>query len=262
MWRATSPRWAARSRWSGVVGDDAAGHEALRPGRRRGRRRGLSGHRPGPADHGEDPLRLRRPAAAARRPGGQPRRSPARSSSALVRTIARRGQGRGRDPALRLRQGRRHRGGDRRLPRGRRGSAARKLVVDSKARSFARYGAVDLIKPNAAELAHATDLPTETDAEVEAALARALELCEAKAILVTRAAKGMSLAVRGEPVRHFPTAPREVFDTSGAGDTALAALGLALAAGVAVEEAIALRPAGLRRGGAARSAPPRSRRTN
>ena len=38
------------------------------------------------------------------------------------------------------------------------------LVVDSKARSFAHYCPVDLIKPNAAELANATDLPTETDA--------------------------------------------------------------------------------------------------
>jgi D-beta-D-heptose 7-phosphate kinase/D-beta-D-heptose 1-phosphate adenosyltransferase len=114
-----------------------------------------------------------------------------------------------------------------------------KVVVDSKARSFARYGAVDLIKPNAAELANATDLPTGTDAEVEAALARALELWEAKAILVTRAAKGMSLAVRGEPVRHFATQPREVFDVSGAGDTTLAALGLALAAGAVMEDAIA-----------------------
>jgi D-beta-D-heptose 7-phosphate kinase/D-beta-D-heptose 1-phosphate adenosyltransferase len=114
-----------------------------------------------------------------------------------------------------------------------------KVVVDSKARSFARYGAVDLIKPNAAELAHATDLPTETDAEVEAALARALELWEARAILVTRASKGMTLAVRGETVRHFATHPREVFDVSGAGDTTLAALGLALAADAPIEEAIA-----------------------
>jgi D-beta-D-heptose 7-phosphate kinase/D-beta-D-heptose 1-phosphate adenosyltransferase len=114
-----------------------------------------------------------------------------------------------------------------------------KVVVDSKARSFARYGAVDLIKPNAAEVAHATDLPTETDAEIEVALARALELCEARAILVTRASKGISLAVRGQPVRHFPTAAREVFDASGAGDTTLAALGLALAADVPIEDAIA-----------------------
>jgi len=118
-------------------------------------------------------------------------------------------------------------------------AAGAKVVVDSKARSFARYGAVDLIKPNASELAHATDLPTGSDAEVEVALARALELWEAKAILVTRAAKGQSLAFRGEPVRHFPTQPREVFDVSGAGDTTLAALGLALAAGAPIEDAIA-----------------------
>lgn len=114
-----------------------------------------------------------------------------------------------------------------------------KLVVDSKARSFARYGPVDLIKPNAAELANATDLPTETDAQVEVALARALKLWEAKAILVTRASKGISLAVRGQAVRHFPTAAREVFDASGAGDTTLAALGLALAIEAPIEDAIA-----------------------
>jgi D-beta-D-heptose 7-phosphate kinase/D-beta-D-heptose 1-phosphate adenosyltransferase len=114
-----------------------------------------------------------------------------------------------------------------------------KLVVDSKARSFAHYGAVDLIKPNAAELANATDLPTETDAQIEVALVRAMKLWEAKAILVTRASKGISLAVRGEPVRHFPTAAREVFDASGAGDTTLAALGLALAAEADIADAIA-----------------------
>ncbi|HEY8617899.1 D-glycero-beta-D-manno-heptose 1-phosphate adenylyltransferase [Phenylobacterium sp.] len=118
-------------------------------------------------------------------------------------------------------------------------AAGAKVVVDSKARSFARYGAVDLIKPNALELSHATDLPTGTEAEVEAALARALELWDARAVLVTRAAKGISLAVRGEPVRHFPTVSREVFDVSGAGDTTLAALGLAMAAEAPLDEAIA-----------------------
>lgn len=114
-----------------------------------------------------------------------------------------------------------------------------KLVVDSKARSFARYGAVDLVKPNAAELGNATDMPANTDAEVEAALGKAMGMWEAKAILVTRAAKGMTLAVRGEPIRHFPTASREVFDVSGAGDTTLGALGLAMASGASMDEAIA-----------------------
>jgi D-beta-D-heptose 7-phosphate kinase/D-beta-D-heptose 1-phosphate adenosyltransferase len=112
------------------------------------------------------------------------------------------------------------------------------LIVDSKARGFERYGAADIVKPNAAELARATDLPTQTDAQVEAALAAAMDTCACGAILVTRAAQGMSLAVRGQSVRHFSRLPPEVFDTAGAGDTALAALGLALAAGAATPEAI------------------------
>jgi len=113
------------------------------------------------------------------------------------------------------------------------------VIVDSKARSFARYGAVHIVKPNAAELAYATDMPTGTDEEVEVALARALDLCEARSVLVTRAAKGISVAERGRPVRHFHSIPREVFDASGAGDTTLAALGLALAAGASLDVAVA-----------------------
>jgi D-beta-D-heptose 7-phosphate kinase/D-beta-D-heptose 1-phosphate adenosyltransferase len=112
------------------------------------------------------------------------------------------------------------------------------VIVDPKGRSFAKYGPVDLIKPNASELAAATDLPVRTDEEAEAALAAALGACEAKAIVVTRGGQGMSLMVRGRPVQHFRARPRDVFDVSGAGDTALAALGLALAGGAALEEAI------------------------
>ncbi|WP_293901185.1 D-glycero-beta-D-manno-heptose 1-phosphate adenylyltransferase [Phenylobacterium sp.] len=114
-----------------------------------------------------------------------------------------------------------------------------KVIVDSKARAFARYGEIDLVKPNAAELSYATDLPTGTDAELEAAIARALELWATRGVLVTRAGKGVSLGLRGEAVRHFRTTAREVFDASGAGDTALAALGLALAAEADLESAIA-----------------------
>ena len=113
-----------------------------------------------------------------------------------------------------------------------------KVIVDSKARSFARYGQIDLVKPNAAELGYATELRTETDVEIEAAIARALELWSAKGVLVTRASKGVSLGLRGHPVRHFRTTPREVFDASGAGDTALAAIGLGLATGATIEAAI------------------------
>src|SRR5690606_4671524 len=76
--------------------------------------------------------------------------------------------------------------------------------------------------------------------EAEAALATALAACEAEAILVTRAAQGMSLAVRGGGVRHFRSEPKTVFDVTGAGDTALAAVGVALASGSGLEEAVEL----------------------
>ncbi|MBX9709059.1 MAG: D-glycero-beta-D-manno-heptose 1-phosphate adenylyltransferase [Caulobacteraceae bacterium] len=114
------------------------------------------------------------------------------------------------------------------------------VIVDPKGRDFARYGAVDVIKPNASELAGATGLPVETDAEVEAALNALLNATTAKAIVVTRAGKGMSLMRRGGAVRHFPGRAREVFDVSGAGDTGLAALGLALGAEASLEQAVQL----------------------
>ncbi|MBX9614726.1 MAG: D-glycero-beta-D-manno-heptose 1-phosphate adenylyltransferase [Caulobacteraceae bacterium] len=114
------------------------------------------------------------------------------------------------------------------------------IIVDPKGRDFARYGAVDVIKPNASELAGATGLPVGTDAEIEAALTAVLAATTAKAIVVTRAGKGMSLMRRGEPAQHFPGRAREVFDVSGAGDTGLAALGLALGAGASLEQAVQL----------------------
>ncbi|MES2834025.1 MAG: D-glycero-beta-D-manno-heptose 1-phosphate adenylyltransferase [Pseudomonadota bacterium] len=117
-------------------------------------------------------------------------------------------------------------------------SSGAPVIVDPKGRDFARYGAVDLIKPNASELAGATGMPVETDAEVEAALAALLNATTAKAIVVTRAGKGMSLARRGGTISHFPGRAREVYDVSGAGDTGLAALGLALGAGASLETAV------------------------
>ncbi len=113
------------------------------------------------------------------------------------------------------------------------------IVVDPKGRDFSRYGPVAVIKPNAGELAAATGMAVDSDTEVEAALAALLAGCEAQAIVVTRAGKGMSIARRGQSVVHVPGRAREVFDVSGAGDTSLAALGLALGAGASLEEAVA-----------------------
>ncbi len=114
------------------------------------------------------------------------------------------------------------------------------ILVDPKGRDMSRYGAVDLIKPNARELSLITGMATGSDLEVEAALVRAMELSTTQAILVTRAAQGLSFLIRGgEPV-HMHGAARDVYDVSGAGDTSLAALGAALSAGAPLNVAAEL----------------------
>lgn len=113
------------------------------------------------------------------------------------------------------------------------------VIADPKGRDFTRYGAVDILKPNAKELADATGMPVNTDREVEAACRRGLHLWPAKAVLVTRSAKGMAYVRRDGPAVYMPARAREVFDVSGAGDTSLAALGLAMACGADPAEALA-----------------------
>ena len=114
------------------------------------------------------------------------------------------------------------------------------MIVDPKGRDFARYGAVDVIKPNSGELSAAVDLPTETDRDIEAALIAALEKCSAKAIVVTRAAKGMSCVARGGNVEHYRGEARDVYDVSGAGDTSIASLSLGIASCVSLADSVKL----------------------
>jgi D-beta-D-heptose 7-phosphate kinase/D-beta-D-heptose 1-phosphate adenosyltransferase len=115
-------------------------------------------------------------------------------------------------------------------------SAGKLILVDPKRRTFEAYRGADIIKPNAGELSRASGLPCRTDAEVEAA-AKALGNQFGGSLLVTRAEAGMSLFRSGQPIRHFTTSALEVADVSGAGDTALAALAVALAEGNSIEEA-------------------------
>lgn len=120
------------------------------------------------------------------------------------------------------------------------GDLAIPVIADPKGRDFARYGAVDIIKPNASELAGATGLSVGTDEEAEWALRSAVEALPAKAIVVTRAARGISFIDHRKSVHHEAGRAREVFDVSGAGDTSLAALAVALAGGGTLQDAVSM----------------------
>lgn len=114
------------------------------------------------------------------------------------------------------------------------------VIADPKGRDFARYGAVDILKPNASELAAATDMRVNTDEEAASALRGALQALPAKAIVVTRAARGISFIDQSRNVHHEAGRAREVFDVSGAGDTSLAALAAAIAGGGTLEDAVSM----------------------
>lgn len=114
------------------------------------------------------------------------------------------------------------------------------VIADPKGRDFARYGAVDILKPNASELAAATSLSVGTDEEASWALRSALDTLPAKAVVVTRAARGISFIGADRKVHHEAGRAREVFDVSGAGDTSLAALAAAIAGGGTLDEAVSM----------------------
>jgi len=113
------------------------------------------------------------------------------------------------------------------------------VLIDPKGRDFRRYRGASLITPNWAEF-EAVAGACGDQARLEAAAGKLMADCELAHLLITRGEQGMSLFSRNGEAHHLPTRAREVFDVTGAGDTVIATLAVALAAGQSVEAATAL----------------------
>jgi rfaE bifunctional protein kinase chain/domain len=114
------------------------------------------------------------------------------------------------------------------------------VLVDPKVRHFRLYRGAAVVTPNQLETEQATGLRLHGPADLHAAGRRVLSLLGCRAVLVTRGEHGMSLFEKGRPPLHVPTAAREVFDVTGAGDSVIATMALALAAGASLPEAAVL----------------------
>lgn len=113
------------------------------------------------------------------------------------------------------------------------------VIADPKTTDIARYDGVTVLTPNAGEAAAASGIAGTADADAHAAADRLLSaMPRTRAVLVTRGAKGMTLAERGAAPHHLAAVAREVFDVSGAGDTVVATVALALASGAALPAAV------------------------
>lgn len=116
--------------------------------------------------------------------------------------------------------------------------ADKAVLVDPKGEDYSRYRNATLITPNQTEFRQvAGSWATERELTARAqGLRRRLKV---GAVLVTRSEEGMTLYQAGRRV-HVAAQAREVFDVSGAGDTVIATLGVALAGGADLDEAVSL----------------------
>ncbi len=114
------------------------------------------------------------------------------------------------------------------------------VLVDPKVRHFTLYRGASLVTPNQAEAEQASEVPVRDEAGLEAAGRTLLRRLRCQAVLITRGEHGMSLFPRVGRTVHIPTTAREVFDVTGAGDTVIATLALALSAGARPVEAALL----------------------
>jgi D-beta-D-heptose 7-phosphate kinase/D-beta-D-heptose 1-phosphate adenosyltransferase len=111
------------------------------------------------------------------------------------------------------------------------------VAVDPKETRFLHYKKVSVITPNHHEAGFAAGRRIHTEEDLLAVGNDLLEKLEARSILITRGAQGMSLFQRGAGPTHIPTFAREVYDVTGAGDTVIAAFVSAVCAGADLIEA-------------------------
>lgn len=114
------------------------------------------------------------------------------------------------------------------------------VLIDPKLRNFSAYRPATLVTPNHHEALRMASLEADTDEGLHEAARRIRAELDCDAVLITRGDRGMMLLEgTGAPV-YVATAAREVYDVTGAGDTVIATLAAALAAGSSLIEAAAL----------------------
>jgi D-beta-D-heptose 7-phosphate kinase/D-beta-D-heptose 1-phosphate adenosyltransferase len=114
------------------------------------------------------------------------------------------------------------------------------VLIDPKIRNFDSYRPATLVTPNHHEALRLAGLEEDSDDTLRRAAQMIRKRLGCDAVLITRGDRGMMLVEGDSNSVNVKTAAREVFDVTGAGDTVIAALGAALAAGASMAEAAAL----------------------
>lgn len=113
----------------------------------------------------------------------------------------------------------------------------RPVLVDPKNPDFSAYSGATMITPNMKEFIAAVGPCLDEETLVKKAQ-ELIHRCDLKALLITRSEKGMTLIADQLPEIHLPAKVQEVYDVTGAGDTVIAVMALAIGAGFGFEKAM------------------------
>jgi D-beta-D-heptose 7-phosphate kinase / D-beta-D-heptose 1-phosphate adenosyltransferase len=114
------------------------------------------------------------------------------------------------------------------------------IIVDPKGLDFKKYSGVTMITPNKKEASLASNIEITDDHSLSQAAILLLEKVKLEKLLITCGKDGMVLFEKNTNPYRIHTEAKQVFDVSGAGDTVLAVLGLALATGANFQQAASL----------------------
>jgi D-beta-D-heptose 7-phosphate kinase/D-beta-D-heptose 1-phosphate adenosyltransferase len=114
------------------------------------------------------------------------------------------------------------------------------VLADPKSRDFTKYNGVDFLTPNLSEAMVAAGIEKGDENSADVAVEKIFAETTINSLLITLSEHGMKLFRRDAAPIHFPSVARQVFDVTGAGDTVIASLAVALAAKTDIHSAIAL----------------------
>lgn len=105
------------------------------------------------------------------------------------------------------------------------------VTVDPKVENFKQYKYITCMTPNTKEATEGMNAKNiHTDEDIAVLGKKILKLLKSESILITRGEKGMTLVEKNNKITHIPTRAKEVYDVTGAGDTVIATMTLALSA--------------------------------
>jgi len=112
----------------------------------------------------------------------------------------------------------------------------KKVLIDPKGTNYKKYKGAFALTPNKKEASEATNIKISNDDSLKKAITQLKSICDLDVSLITLSERGV--AIYDDDFRIYPTASKEVFDVTGAGDTILASLGFSIACGSNINEAI------------------------